>query len=397
MKKFLTITISLFSIGGILAQEARTNCWANAVLDFYKGAFCSEEWTSFDIYQDNEFSRTVICHNPKDGNPSVTTLFKRAFYHVTTDTIKHISITSNNYLTFARNELEWDFNLRQKEYSQIQPFEIYSPLPNPIGHMPSFKAERIKINGTKYIVFFQETIGSYVVYDENGYPIKENGQYKLQERLWKRELYFNRKNNVFDSAVVRVGKDTSILTAKNFSFENKQHVIDSIFCKNNPEYANYAHLDGKVFSPSETKNGKDFSDDFWNFPLVSTTADTLRLKNTSGWRLLDFWAIGCRPCYEQFLKYSEEKDTLNMLFLESNGIKIYCIEPSSPRIDLIKKVSEQFNLDGIMFSAKGIDRHVNIKGVPEYILISPDNKIIFRTRTLDNYIKILELKTKHQE
>ncbi len=394
MKKILTTTALFLSIGGIFAQEARTNYWANAIHDFYKGMFCCEEWTSFNIYCNNEFSRTVICHNPKDNNPSVTTLYELGFYHVTTDTIKHISITNNDYLTFARNELEWDFKLRQKEYSQIHPFEIYSPLPNPIGYMTSFKAKKIKINGTKYLVFFQETISSHVVYDENGYPIKENGQYRLQKRLRKRELYFNRKNNVFDSAVVSIGDQTNIFTAKNFSFENRQHVIDSVFDKNNPEYANYTHLNGKVFSPPEINGKKDFSDIFWNFPLLSTLADTIHLKNTSGWRLLNFWTIGCRPCYEQFLKYSREKDSLNMLFLESNGIKVYCIEPSSPRIDLIKKVADQFNLDDIMFSAKGIGRHIKLEGVPEYILISPDNKVIFRTCTIDNYIKILELKNK---
>ena len=50
------------------------------------------------------------------------------------------------------------------------------------------------------------------------------------------------------------------------------------------------------------------------------------------------------------------------------------------------------NLDAQNFSyhAKGINRYFYIKSMPYYILISPDKRIVYKTKNLGNYSELLE-------
>ena len=177
-----------------------------------------------------------------------------------------------------------------------------------------------------------------------------------------------------------------------YSFEDRNNYYDSIFNQNNTIYTKYSKHDDKNPPYSYLSNTKDtiLTDYLLDYPIVNLKGDTTTIRKEEGWLLLDFWFFGCKSCKEWIYSLKQQRDSLGYTVLENNGIKIMSINALSDNVDKIEK--EMINLDAQNFSyhAKGINRYFYIKSMPYYILISPDKRIVYKTKNLGNYSELLE-------
>lgn len=178
-----------------------------------------------------------------------------------------------------------------------------------------------------------------------------------------------------------------------YSFEKKDEIVDSLFNPDNNIYAKYTkHNDKNPAYSSIKENTKDtiLTDYLLDYPIVNLKGDTTTIRKEEGWLLLDFWFFGCKSCKEWIYSLKQQRDSLGYIVLENKGIKIMSINALSDNVDKIEK--EMINLDAQNFSyhAKGINRYFYIKSMPYYILISPDKRIVYKTKNLGNYSELLE-------
>ena len=121
---------------------------------------------------------------------------------------------------------------------------------------------------------------------------------------------------------------------------------------------------------------KDTAKILINSNFITMNGDSIKLSSLKGkWILLDFWYVGCYPCYKAMDFFNK----INQKYKNSNLV-IYGINP----IDNDRKaLSRLFNDKGLTYQylidPKGKCRNeIGISGFPRMFLISPDQKIVWQ-------------------
>ena len=205
-------------------------------------------------------------------------------------------------------------------------------------------------------------------------------------------FYVNATTNIMDSAYCEVFEYHSKVyyAFYDFSFENRQSYIDSIFNFDNKEYEKYSKYD-IVNSVPYYSFDTIVTDKLLDFPLVDLNNDTTTLREQEGWVLLNFCTITSDYSMRQLDRYAKEKDSLGYRILEKEGIKIMAIEHKSNNMEYIEKYAKRHHSEDITYSAKGIFNAIDVNWWECYYLISPDKKVFFRTSKLEDYEEILKL------
>ena len=79
--------------------------------------------------------------------------------------------------------------------------------------------------------------------------------------------------------------------------------------------------------------------------------------------------------------------------LEKNGIKVICINPFAKDFSRMRKTEELLNAKGLLYSANGLHKVIDLYRFPSYYLISPNKEIVFSTSSIikDNQIFVEEM------
>ena len=157
--------------------------------------------------------------------------------------------------------------------------------------------------------------------------------YKFDDQEESLRLYVNAATNVMDSAYQEernyLSKD--YYTFYDFSYENRQNYIDSVFNYDNKEYEKYSRYD--VANPEPYYSLDTIvTDKLLDFPIVDLKNDTTTLREQNSWVLLYFW----NSHIEQLERYVQEKDSLGYRILENEDVRIMAIEPSSNNMEYIQ-------------------------------------------------------------
>ena len=203
-------------------------------------------------------------------------------------------------------------------------------------------------------------------------------------------FYVNAATNIMDSAYTEIYQYSSKVyyTFYDFSFENRQSYIDSIFNFDNKEYEKYSKYD-IVNSEPYYSFDTIVTDKLLDFPLVDFNNDTTTLREQEGWVLLNFCTITSDYSMRQLDRYAKEKDSLGYRILEKEGIKILAIEHKSNNMEYIEKYAKRHHSEDITYSAKGIFNAIDVNWWECYYLISPDKKVVYRTEKLEDYSEII--------
>ncbi|MGL5317093.1 MAG: thioredoxin-like domain-containing protein [Bacteroidales bacterium] len=108
--------------------------------------------------------------------------------------------------------------------------------------------------------------------------------------------------------------------------------------------------------------------------LFDTEGNSRSLSELKGkYILLDFWSSGCGPCIQSFPESKEVEE----LYKDSLSIVTISEDPK----DLWLKSLERHKLEGLQWNEfrkgrTGLAASYGVKGIPHYVLISPDGKII---------------------
>ena len=374
-------------------------CYYSAIKELRK-----HDWVSFSehvtVYdkRNNQLSRDsvcVICNNSKKKSVSLTALHPDGGnVYLTKDSLLIVNDIDETFTVFARTEDAEEFDKRSLEMSHISFLaESYSQLSPEIGDYVFFKQEN-----NPNLSIYAQLYSEYFATDENGRPYKENGQWVIHTSKICLTYYFS--NGLLDSMEKSDGEYRMVVRARNFSFESRKDVIDSIFDAGSRRYMSYTRHNGRSLPCTWTRHpigGDTLNSTMLDTPMLNAEGDTSFFRNTKGWRLIDVWIFGCRPCYEQLKRYDNERDSLGYRILEKNGVNIYCINPSSNRIDMLKSIADEFRCGDIIFCSKGMTRRSDFGAAPEYVLVSPANEIVYKSRTLGDYSELLKAKQEYEQ
>lgn len=214
--------------------------------------------------------------------------------------------------------------------------------------------------------------------------------YKFDNNERRVRFYVNAATNIMDSAYTEIYQYSSKVyyTFYDFSFENRQSYIDSIFNFDNKEYEKFSKYD-IVNSEPYYSFDTIVTDKLLDFPLVDLNNDTTTLREQEGWVLLNFCTITSDYSMRQLDRYAKEKDSLGYRILEKEGIKIMAIEHKSNNMEYIEKYAKRHHSEDITYSAKGIFNAIDVNWWECYYLISPDKKAVYRTEKLGDYSEII--------
>lgn len=213
--------------------------------------------------------------------------------------------------------------------------------------------------------------------------------YKFDDQEESLRLYVNAATNVMDSAYQEVRNYLSkdYYTFYDFSYENRQNYIDSIFNYNNKEYEKYSRYN--VANPEPYHSFDTIvTDKLLDFPIVDLKNDTTTLREQNSWVLLYFWRYEDSHI-EQLEKYVQEKDSLGYRIPENEDVRIMAIEPSSNNMEYIQRVADKYDCEDIIYSAKEIYNAIDVLYY-KYYLISPDKKVVYKSSTLGDYGEAVE-------
>ncbi|MBR2050862.1 MAG: hypothetical protein IJ961_00110 [Bacteroidales bacterium] len=213
--------------------------------------------------------------------------------------------------------------------------------------------------------------------------------YKFDDQEESLRLYVNAATNVMDSAYQEernyLSKD--YYTFYDFSYENRQHYIDSVFNYNNKEYEKYSRYDVSNPEPYYSLD-TIVTDKLLDFPIVNLKNDTTTLREQDSWVLLYFWRYEDSNI-EQLERYVHEKNSLGYIIPENEDVRIMAIEPSSNNMEYIQRVADKYDCEDIIYSAKEIYNAIDVL-YNKYYLISPDKKVVYKSSTLGDYGEAVE-------
>lgn len=228
---------------------------------------------------------------------------------------------------------------------------------------------------------------------KNSKTIQDNKEIKIKET---QTFYTNKKTLEIDSIILIITYDTGyklickeyVTNLPNFDYD----LFEKNLNFNNPKYAKYSRHDENnlPYSMTGTRN-KAINSAILNFPIVNLKNETTKLNDMNGWVLLDFWQFGCRPCFEQFKQFAQEKDSIGTTILEKEGVRILSIHPFSDNMEMIAEVGEKYHVTQYLYSAKGLKSEIEILSYPTYYLISPNKQIALKTNQLGDYSEILQI------
>ncbi len=213
--------------------------------------------------------------------------------------------------------------------------------------------------------------------------------YKFDDKEHRIRLYVNAATNIMDSAYSEIYQYSSKVyySFYDFSFENRQAYIDSIFNFNNKEYEKYSRYD--IANPEPYHSSDTIvTDKLLDFPIVDLKNDTTTLREQNSWVLLYFWRYEDSHI-EQLEKYVQEKDSLGYRIIENEDVRIMAIEPSSNNMEYIERVADKYDCEDIIYSAKEIYNAIDVL-YHKYYLISPDKKVVYKADKLRDYSEILK-------
>lgn len=213
--------------------------------------------------------------------------------------------------------------------------------------------------------------------------------YKFDDQEESLRLYVNAATNVMDSAYQEERKYLSkdYYTFYDFSYENRQHYIDSVFNYNNKEYEKYSRYDVSNPEPYYSLD-TIVTDKLLDFPIVNLKNDTTTLREQDSWVLLYFWRYEDSNI-EQLERYVHEKNSLGYIIPENEDVRIMAIEPSSNNMEYIQRVADKYDCEDIIYSAKEIYNAIDVLYY-KYYLISPDKKVVYKSSTLGDYGEAVE-------
>lgn len=141
---------------------------------------------------------------------------------------------------------------------------------------------------------------------------------------------------------------------------------------NDNKKTNISDFDNKLVK----QINKDTAGILLNTSMITMKGDSIKLSSIKGkWILVDFWYVGCYPCYKA-MDFFNKMDAK----YKDKGLVIYGINP----IDNDRKaLSRLFNDKGLTYQylidSKGSCRNnIGISGFPRMFLISPDYKIVWQ-------------------
>ena len=184
------------------------------------------------------------------------------------------------------------------------------------------------------------------------------------------------------------------------SCDDVDTLIRNIFNTDSPNYAGYSrHNDS--FPPFSwcwnTSDSNILSSELLSYPIHKLNGDVTTIQMQEGWLLLDFWMFHCPACRTQIMKWENERKNGGKTVLECEGIHILSINATSDNtILLLHEDSICCSGQCRLCHAKGIGRYIYLQSMPQYYLISPDKKIIYRTTSLGDYSAILKAKQEYQ-
>jgi hypothetical protein len=310
----------------------------------------------------------------------------------------------NSSLFYNINSIEWFYLLDKDYYKKIEKpegslikyentifdFDRYYDALGKYGFIPRFF---IDIPYYIYPISFAESMNMTQIFNE----IEEreiDGElynvYKFDNNERRVRFYVNAATNIMDSAYTEIYQYSSKVyyTFYDFSFENRQSYIDSIFNFDNKEYEKYSKYD-IVNSEPYYSFDTIVTDKLLDFPLVDLNNDTTTLREQEGWVLLNFCTITSDYSMRQLDRYAKEKDSLGYRILEKEGIKIMAIEHKSNNMEYIEKYAKKHHSEDNTYSAKGIFNAIDVNWWECYYLISPDKKAVYRTEKLGDYSEII--------
>lgn len=213
--------------------------------------------------------------------------------------------------------------------------------------------------------------------------------YKFDDKEHRIKLYVNAATNIMDSAYSEMYQYSSKVyySFYDFSFENRQAYIDSIFNFNNKEYEKYSRYD--IANPEPYHSSDTIvTDKLLDFPIVDLKNDTTTLREQNSWVLLYFWRCEYSNI-EQLERYVQEKDSLGYRILENEDVRIMAIEPSSNNMEYIERVADKYDCEDIIYSAKEIYNAIDVL-YHKYYLISPDKKVVYKNWDIEDYEEIID-------
>ena len=374
------------------------------------------EWLSFDVCHQNyrndtfnwEVKYGVIMHYDKK-NPTIYVGRKDLYdndltseeFRISKDKFEKILHGDHNIITYKNRHFFWD---------AYHSFPLMGDIPyyfNSLGYYLYTTQSKIKsqfctsatvidadvvnINGKSYIKYHTVdpfvTISLEIIYDRtHTFVNAETGlidsvySYSTSSLRDDSSIYKNSYGEIYNN----------YYKIENYSFESKQHVLDSIFDLQSVRYADYDHYDEKTSPQCQARTeNKTACDELLDYPLVNLEGDTTSIREQDGWVLLNFWTTGCEPCIEHLMRMAAEKDSLGYRIIEKEGIKILAIEHKSDNLELIAKRAELTNSKDIMYSGKGIGAIINLPASGYYYLVSPNKEIVYETGNLGDYSEII--------
>lgn len=183
----------------------------------------------------------------------------------------------------------------------------------------------------------------------------------------------------------------------NISFE-KMDIDESLYRKHSSRDTSIAffNINKEEFSPSEdiivSDNEIDL-DVLLEAPFIDTSLDTTILRGIEGWVLVDIMGFNCAPCIQFTKQMEKERQELGYRKLQHEGIKVMCVIPHSLDAVTFKAHVERLKISDIAYFVPSFDGL--IKYVPDYILLSPDKQVVFRSTNLGKeYKNLLKAKKK---
>ncbi len=189
---------------------------------------------------------------------------------------------------------------------------------------------------------------------------------------------------------------------KNFSFDNNEQIIDSIFSIDNPRWANLKMRNDTILPTSRviftTEKDTIMNDKVMTFPLVDVNNDTTSIEQQEGWLFLLCWCYTCVPCIEFAEKLQKEQEQFGSTVLENNGIKIMCLNFHAADIQKLKDFVKPYNLDRLFFGAKDMNKYLHMVQLPTYYLVSPNEQTVYvGIGKIDDYDEILSRKQEYEK
>lgn len=124
-----------------------------------------------------------------------------------------------------------------------------------------------------------------------------------------------------------------------------------------------------LYPPTVVENGDDMADaDMWNLE-----GELCHLSDNQGkYQLLDFWSSGCGPCIMAIPEMGE--------IAEMYKDQLVVVSISSDPKDVWERISKEKEITWVNLNdfkgENGIKLRYGVRGIPHYVMISPDGKVM---------------------